>query len=219
MPSWLPCGCFVRKIGAACRSWRQLRGRWWAEANSLNFNFNHLPARCGRFTILSARAWFWVLIILIEMVWGADCLAVTTREWWRDFICILSVNIFPSSPLSLPLWCPAQYFRGQRIKNLNNWQQLTSQQQLGQNNPGPGCSRWRDGGQQHWLWWCYGVLSLSLVATGQCPGDRGNDRYRLLLLLFVKCSSSSSGQDSGGRSPCFDTDHDVTMIARCDVFL
>ena len=29
VPSWLPCGCFVRKIGSACRTWRQLRGRWW----------------------------------------------------------------------------------------------------------------------------------------------------------------------------------------------
>ena len=28
VPSWLPCGCFVRKIGSACRTWRQLRGRW-----------------------------------------------------------------------------------------------------------------------------------------------------------------------------------------------
>ena len=125
--------------------------------------------------------------------------------------------IIPSLTASL---VSSAIFQGTKNKEFEQLTTIDKSAAAWTKQPWPGVlemERWRAATLIMMMLWS--LVTQSPVATGQCPGDRGNDRYRLLLLLFVKCSSSSSGQDSGGRSPCFDTDHDVTMIARCDVFL
>ena len=72
VPSWLPCGCFVRKIGSACRTWRQLRGRWWSPP-------------CVWVAMVHGPAWKYFSLNLILQV----CLAAASPGHSRPLSCLL----------------------------------------------------------------------------------------------------------------------------------